>query len=252
MPKTEVKSAGFIFLHRSIRQHWIWKDAKKLKWWLDILMECNHADQKVSIGFELIECKRGQSLNSQLTWAKQWRVDVSTVRRFLKLLENDAMICSENVQKTTRITVCNYDSYNTYATAKATDREHPKQIGRKSDAIQTKNELKTNKEERGEYSPQELENFKKFQNWINDKAPKVARMKEPFTIKQYLELKEHSTELVGQVLKSMHNWEPLLKKNTSAYLTTLNWLKKEEKPAPGAVAEKIEMPKRFVKLTPAS
>jgi hypothetical protein len=250
MPKAEVKNAGFIFLHRSIRGHWIWKDANKLQWWLDILMECNHADQKVSIGFHLLDCKRGQSLNSLLTWSKLWHVDVSTVRRFLKLLENDKMIVTENVQKTTRITVCNYDTYNNMSAPKANDRATPKQFVSNSDAIQTKNEVITNKE--GEYSPEQKSEYQKFQKWIKENAPKVELMKEPFTIHQCLELKkEFPAQLIGQVLKNMHNWEPLLRKNTSAYLTILNWIKKETRIMAGG-DEKPELPKRLQKLTPAS
>jgi hypothetical protein len=102
---------GYISLFRSIRKHWIWQDAEKLKWWLDILLEVNHKPQKVLIGGKLIECKRGQSLNSLLTWAKRWRTNVSKVRRFLYLLKSDSMVVLENVSKTTRLTVCKYDSY---------------------------------------------------------------------------------------------------------------------------------------------
>lgn len=75
-------------------------------------MEVNHQTKKVPIGYQLFECKRGQSLNSVMTWAKRWRVTESTVRRFFKMLETDKMILIESVKKTTRITVCNYDNYN--------------------------------------------------------------------------------------------------------------------------------------------
>jgi hypothetical protein len=112
------KNKGFIALNRSIQEHWIWEDPVKLQWWLDILLTVNHSDAKVNIGFDLMDCKRGQTLKSLQTWGKRWRVDVSTVRRFLKLLEIDKMIVTENEIKTTRLTVCNYDSYNTPRQAK--------------------------------------------------------------------------------------------------------------------------------------
>lgn len=108
----ENHALGYIKLFRSIRKHWIWEDERKLKWWLDILLECNHADKKVNIGFGLIDCKRGQAVKSLLNWAKQWRVDKSSVKRFFDLLRQDGMIETENLKKTTRITVCNYGSYN--------------------------------------------------------------------------------------------------------------------------------------------
>jgi hypothetical protein len=105
-------TTGYVKMFRSVRKHWVWQDAEKFKWWVDILLEANHKDQKFLLGGKLIECKRGQSVNSLLTWAKRWRTNPSAVRRFMKLLESDAMIVTENVSKTTRLTICNYGSYN--------------------------------------------------------------------------------------------------------------------------------------------
>lgn len=108
----ENQSTGYIKVYRSIGKNWIWEDAEKLKWWLDILLTVNYSDQKVLIGELVIECKRGQSIKSLETWAKRWRTNKSKVRRFFYLLQSDSMIVLENVKKTTRLTVCNYDSYN--------------------------------------------------------------------------------------------------------------------------------------------
>lgn len=102
---------GWISLHRSIRDHWIWQDPNKLRWWLDILMSVNHEDAKVNVGFQLFECKRGQSIMSLQSWAKRWGVSKDTVRNFFVLLAKDGMIHTENMLKTTRLTVCNYDTY---------------------------------------------------------------------------------------------------------------------------------------------
>lgn len=110
---------GWISLHRSIRDHWIWQDPIKLRWWIDILMSVNHEDAKVNVGYQLFECKRGQSIMSLQSWAKRWGVSKDTVRNFFVLLAKDGMIHTENMLKTTRLTVCNYDTYQ--------DRLHDKQ-----------------------------------------------------------------------------------------------------------------------------
>ena len=104
---------GWIRLSRKIQEHWIWKDPVKLKWWIDILVTVNHSDTKVNIGMELYECKRGQSVMSLSNWAKRWGASKDSTRNFLNLLQKDGMILHENLVKTTRITVCNYDSYQT-------------------------------------------------------------------------------------------------------------------------------------------
>jgi len=111
-PQSEPPKGGFIKLYRGVNQHWLWGDAEKLKWWIDILFEVNYEPKKVLIGGTLIQCERGQVLYSLQTWATRWRVDVNKVRRFFSLLESDGMIETKSAGKTTCLTVCNYASYN--------------------------------------------------------------------------------------------------------------------------------------------
>lgn len=110
--KTDNKATGYIKIFRSLKTHWLWNDGMKLKWWIDILLSANYTDQKILLKGTLIECKRGQSVKSLETWAKDWRTTKKTVSTFFKLLQKDGMILTENVKITTRITICNYDSYN--------------------------------------------------------------------------------------------------------------------------------------------
>lgn len=75
----------------------------------------------------------------------------------------------------------------------------------------------------------ENKGFKKFKDWIKKNAPNVAKMKEPFTEDQYIELKtKYKIEVITEVLSSMHNHKPLLKNNISAYLTLCNWIARRE------------------------
>ncbi len=105
---------GFIPLHRKTKDNWIYNDCNKLGAWCKILMEVNHKSTKKEIEGDLIDCNRGQSINSLGTWAtafgKGWTV--AKVRTFFKTLQKDSMIELEGLRKTTRLTVCNYESYN--------------------------------------------------------------------------------------------------------------------------------------------
>lgn len=70
--------------------------------------------------------------------------------------------------------------------------------------------------------------FLAFQKWILKEAPRVAQLKDPFTLEQYLKIREEfSKEQVKDILMKMHNWKPLLSKNLSANLTIRNWIKTE-------------------------
>jgi len=104
---------GWISLHRSITDHWTYKNSDELKAWITILLHVNHSDTKVSLGNNLVVCKRGQSVRSLDGWAemfgKNW--NKSKVRRFFNKLKKDSMIETESITISTRLTVCNYDSY---------------------------------------------------------------------------------------------------------------------------------------------
>jgi hypothetical protein len=56
---------------------------------------------------------------------------------------------------------------------------------------------------------------------------------------------------ISEVLKAMHNWQPLLKNNRSAYLTLLKWVKRDQKEKP-AEESKPSIPGTLRRLNPAS
>jgi len=94
----------------------------------------------------------------------------------------------------------------------------------------TKTPTKTPKEKKeGEFkpTPDHQKDFSDFMNFINTYAPDVNKLTEPFTIEQFLKIKEKNTvQDIKEIILKMHNWKPLLTKSKSAYLTALTWLKK--------------------------
>lgn len=105
---------GWIKLHRSIRKNWIWSDAKKLKWWLDLLMMANHKDNKLLIGNELLIIKRGSLHTSIINLSTRWDADKKTVKKFLTLLEKDNMITLNSSSIGTTINISNYNGYQDF------------------------------------------------------------------------------------------------------------------------------------------
>lgn len=138
---------GWIKLHRSVRSHWIRKNAEYYAAFIDMLMLCNHKDTKVLINGELIDCMRGQSLRSLESWSydfgKWWTIQ--KVRTFFRLLERDGMCEVEGLKKTTRLTICNYDTYQNDQQAdnkQTTRRQHAD--NNKQECKECKNEKKKN------------------------------------------------------------------------------------------------------------
>lgn len=224
MAVTAEKNAGFILLHRSLRDHWLWKDPIKFQWWVDILMECNHDNNKVPIGYSVVECSRGQSIKSCLTWGKRWRKNKNTVHRFLKMLEKDEMITIENVQKTTRITVCNYEFYNNIKNHVGMKVGQSRDDGGKiegTNGVQTKNEERTKKEVSGAKAP----SYKQWsEKQFYDEVAKFAKDYPKNLLRQFY---DHWREPSPSGMMAFQ-----LKKTWSTSLRLKNW-QRIEKSRPG-------------------
>lgn len=106
---------GWIKLFRKIQTHWIWQDEKKLKWWLSILLNVNHAPQKFPVGDELFICECGQSFRSIEQWTSMFLCSKKTTIKFFELLKKDGMISCEIVGNGNRrkhlLTVLNWEEY---------------------------------------------------------------------------------------------------------------------------------------------
>jgi len=117
-------SEGWIKIDRKIQEHWIFQDSWRLKNWLDLILMVNHKENKVLINGTLFTCKRGETLRSIQTLSNRWKCSKSKVRRFLELLKNDNMIQLTNEIKTTRIKVCNYETYQIDRITKKSQTNH--------------------------------------------------------------------------------------------------------------------------------
>jgi hypothetical protein len=106
-------SEGWIKLHRSIKDNFLWKSEKfsKSQAWIDLILSANHSDGGFYLRGIWIEVKRGQSARSELTLSKEWKWSRDKVRRFLTRLKNEQMITVKQDNKTSIITICNYEIY---------------------------------------------------------------------------------------------------------------------------------------------
>tara|TARA_R110000751_G_scaffold76140_1_gene153183 strand:+ start:2953 stop:3612 length:660 start_codon:yes stop_codon:yes gene_type:complete len=131
--------SGWIKIDRRISEHWIYNDSWKFRNWIDLILMVNHRDNKIEIDGTLFMCKRGETLRSIQTLSTRWRCSKSKVRRFLQLLQKDSMIELKNEIKTTRITICKYDTYQIDG-IKVESKTKRKRNASESDADPNKNE----------------------------------------------------------------------------------------------------------------
>ncbi len=121
---------GWIKLHRSVLDHWIFDNPRYLKWWLWLLLNANTGPSKVMVRGRVVQLSVGQLVTSvrylRNCWAnldalKRGRIypTRSAVARFLHLLKNEEMITydSKNISNFgTVVTICNFERYQGFLT----------------------------------------------------------------------------------------------------------------------------------------
>lgn len=144
---------GWIKLYRGLLNHWIFADAKKLKWWLTILLKVNHEPKKILLGNNLVEVGKGESVRSLRSWAMEFNTTPKTVKTFFDLLQADDMIETKSIGISTHLKVCNWDSYQETVNTKETVSK------RKVNTKETlgKHELPTNKNEKNEKNEKNID-----------------------------------------------------------------------------------------------
>ena len=103
-------SRGAHPIHRSILEHWLWRDKPFTRGqvWIDLILLANHKDSQCIIKGNVINVKKGQLLRSKVKLAERWGWTRGRTERFLKLLENEQMIEQQPGQYATIITLLNY------------------------------------------------------------------------------------------------------------------------------------------------
>ena len=135
---------GWIKLHRSIQDHWIWKDEPydKARAFIDLLLLANYEDKKTLYKGEIIECKRGSVNLSINHLAERWNWSRHKVSDFLNALERDGMLEQKRTSHRTVLTVLNYSLYQGCEDNKKDNKRTTK--GQQADT--TKKEKKEKKE----------------------------------------------------------------------------------------------------------
>lgn len=115
------KDQGWIKLHRSIWESWVWEYPELLKRWIDLLLLVNHEKKDVKAGNDFIYIDAGQKLTAINKLSTRWGVSESTVKRTLNLFKMKNMLTTKKYKNGTLITIINYGLYQSKGESKRTN-----------------------------------------------------------------------------------------------------------------------------------
>lgn len=109
-------SRGWIKMHRSIMENWVFQSPALFRAWCYVLMKANHQKAKIIVKGNLQTIETGQFWTSYRTLSRDLEVSQNTVRRWFTQFQDDGMISLQPMQGCgTLVTVCNYGLYQGFS-----------------------------------------------------------------------------------------------------------------------------------------
>lgn len=224
---------GWISLHRKLQTNWLWEEKRtfsRAEAWIDILFTVNHKAKKVLIKNTVFKVNRGDSILSLDSWGKRWGWHKSKVRRFFEILQKEGMVITKSEQKTTRLTVCNYDSYqgerNDSETHLKSKRNDSKTSSTPNNNVNNENK-ENNEEENTSTSSGVYVNIEILKDTYlkNEKLVKAVCGSQKINENQLKKLLDEFNIQLSSTAQNMKTWDDY----TSHFL---NWKKKKPKTTP--------------------
>ena len=147
----------WIKLHCQLAHHdlWLMEPFTRGQAWVDLLMLAQTKPGWIMVRGISIDLERGQVGYSELTLSERWKWSRGKVRRYIDELRKRKMATTKQDNKTTIITILNFDSYQAKPTADGTANETPSSTtdGQQTDTKRTLTRIKeVKKEERKTYT----------------------------------------------------------------------------------------------------
>jgi hypothetical protein len=103
--------AGWVRLHRSITDHWVFQDAEFFRCWTLMIMDANHQTKKHMFNGALMTIERGQFIFGLEAYERKSGMTIARLRRLLSMLETEGMINRQKTNKFSLISITNYEDY---------------------------------------------------------------------------------------------------------------------------------------------
>lgn len=234
MAETTTPNNGWIKLHRKIFDNPMYfsEPFTRMQAWIDLLLLANHSGQYFFIRGNRIDVKRGEVAHSMESLAQRWKWSRGKVLRYISQLENSQMIVQQKSHVITKLSITNYNTYQSDGTTDSTT--DGQQTVQQTDTNKNdKKEKNENKERETRTQKPESTNpeYTKFNDWIQKNAPycsNTQNFSHQITEEELSKLKEiYSSQQIADIILKIENRKDLRKRYANLYRTVENWIKKE-------------------------
>jgi hypothetical protein len=211
---------GWIKIHRSICDNWIFQRPDYFRAWINLLVRANHKEKKKLFNNSLVTINRGEVVSSLSALSKKWNMTIGRTRHFLQLLEKDQMILKKNGRDFTHLSICNYETYQDLQHAHNTLTAHSQQIDNKLTA--TPKERKNVKNEKNERNSIVRNNSNEFEIFWDLYSKKINKTKCKIKWDALIESEQ------ACIIKHLPSYikstpDPQYRKNPLTYLNNRGW-----------------------------
>ncbi|MDD2380255.1 MAG: hypothetical protein PHV35_01010 [Mariniphaga sp.] len=237
MAETTTPNNGWIKLYRKIFDNPMYfsEPFTRMQAWIDLLLLANHSGQYFYVRGNRIDVKRGEVAHSMQSLAQRWKWSRGKVLRYISQLENSQMIVQQKSPVITKLSICNYNAYQSDGTTDSTTdgQQTVQQTDTNKNDKNDKNEKNENRERETRTQKLDSKNpyFIKFNNWIQENAPYCSNPRNfphQITEEEFLKLtKKYNGQQIADIIEKIENRKDLRKRYSNLYSTVNNWLKKE-------------------------
>ena len=121
---------GYISIYRKMQNSWFWrvKPFSPGQAWVDMLLDANHSAAEILFNGKILKIERGSFVTSLEALKIRWGWSRKKLNRWVGRWTESGQLVSQNLSyKGTRITICNYDTYQNGGTAKEQAKEQARE-----------------------------------------------------------------------------------------------------------------------------
>lgn len=210
---------GWVSIHRSILEHFVWSD-KPFNMgaaWVDLILLANHDENELPVNGNIVIIKRGQTYTSCRSLSERWGWGLGKVKRFLDVLERAQMVTSKRTKHGTLLTLVNYSNFQDAENTNGTQTERKRNTNGTQTERNNNDNNENNENKKNIYVDQIAEIF----DYLNLKTGKkytgrskahrehiIARLKEGYTVEEFKRVIDNKVSAWGHSEKMAQYLRP--------------------------------------------